>query len=124
MGTVLEIFGWMSLFLAAVLGPVVAYIMVEAYYYQMRLGPGLERDHGFKEGAAYLFFQGRFGEGHHSAVAIQEVTDGGVFAQAGFRAGDVLPDVTHTGLFKHLHRHRGQQAELAVVEGGKRASIW
>lgn len=91
-----------------------AYIAAEAYYYQGRLGPALERDLGFREGAAYL----RIGRRLYSAVAIKEVTAGGVFARAGFRAGDVLPDVSHTDLFKLLHRHRGRAAELAVVGSG------
>jgi hypothetical protein len=91
------------------------YICVEAYHYQCCLGPALERDLGFREGAVYL----QVGRSVHSAVAIEEVTEGGTFETAGLRAGDVLPDRSHTDLFKLLHRHRGRVAELAVVDGGE-----
>jgi hypothetical protein len=90
------------------------YTSVEAYYYQVRLRPALERDMGFREGTATLWV----GRSYHSAVAIESVANGGVFARAGFRAGDVLPDVSHTDLFKLLHRCRGRAAELTVVDGG------
>jgi hypothetical protein len=110
--TLVQIVG--ALFLLLVL--LVAYVAVEAFYYQVCLGPALERDLGFHEGSAYLFFVGRL---PHSAVAIQKVVEGGVFARAGFRVGDVLPAMSHTALFKRLHRHRGRVAELTVVDGGE-----
>lgn len=94
---------------------VVAYIAIDSYYYQVRLGPSLKRDLGFCEGAAYL----QVNRSLHSAVAITQVDEDGVFSRAGFRAGDVLPDLSHTALFKLLHRHRGRVAELAVVDGGE-----
>jgi hypothetical protein len=93
-----------------------AYIVAEALYYQIILGPGLERDLGFRHGVACLPNHGA--RGYVSAVAIDSVNEGGVFQQVGFRDGDVLPDVSHSTLFKLLHRRRGRMAELAVVDGG------
>ena len=90
------------------------YIIIEAIYYQAHLGPGLERDLGFHQGSVYL----GVGRQLHSAVAITEVTANGVFAQAGFHAGNVLIGVSHTDLFKLLHRNRGKNAELTIVDGG------
>lgn len=101
------------LFLMLVVASV--YITAAAYYYQVYLGPALERDLGFRHGSTYL----RVGRRLHSAVAVEAVSDGGVFARAGFRAGEVLPGVSHTDLFKLLHRHRGRVAELTVVDGGE-----
>jgi hypothetical protein len=93
-----------------------AYIVGEALYYQVHLAPALERDLGFRHGTACLPDGGV--RGYVAAVAIDSVADGGVFQQAGFRGGDVLPNVSYSYLFKTLHRHRGQTAELAVVDGG------
>lgn len=95
---------------------VVAYIIGEALYYQVLVAPGLERDLGFRHGTACM----RDGNmrGYVSAVAIDTVAEGGVFQQAGFQAGDVLPDVSHSSLFQSLHRHRGRTVELAAVDGG------
>jgi hypothetical protein len=100
------------MFLAVIVWAV--YIAAQATYYQSFLGPGLERDLGFQEGSAYL----AVGKKTHSAVAIVSVTAGGIFEKEGFRAGDVVPALSHTDLFKLLHRHRGQGVELAVVDGG------
>jgi hypothetical protein len=104
--------GWLFLLLVIVVS---AYVVVEACSYQGYLGPALERDLGFRRGSAYL----RVGRGLHDAVAITSVSDGGVFATAGFRSGDVLPNVSATGLYKLLHRHRGRMAVLSVVDGGE-----
>jgi hypothetical protein len=111
MEIMLQVGGW----LFCLLGAVAIYIIAQAYYYQGRVGPTLERELGFQHGAAYL----RNGGQTQSAVAIVAVADNGVFAQAGFRAGDVLPGISFTELFKLLHRHRGRVTELAVVDGGE-----
>jgi hypothetical protein len=94
----------------------VAYIVWEALYYQVLLAPALERDLGFRRGTACLPDDNM--RGYVSAVAIDSVAEGGVFQRAGFRGGDVLPDVSYSSLFKSLHRHRGRTAELAAVDGG------
>lgn len=93
-----------------------AWVIVDALIYQGLLRPGLERDLGFQEGTALLPDRGL--RSYISAVAVDSVSEDGRFARAGVRAGDVLPDESHTSLFKKLHRHRGRMVELAVVDGG------
>ncbi len=93
-----------------------AWIVFEAVVYQRVIRPGLERDLGFKEGTAILPSDGR--RGYISAVAIVDLAQGGNLAKAGVSVGDVLPDESHTGLLKKLHRHRGRAVGLSVVEGG------
>jgi hypothetical protein len=90
------------------------YIVVEAYYYQARLGPGLERDLGFKHGTRYI----RCGRTLCRLLAIQALTPGGPFAQAGFRVGDIIIGPSISGFFRILHRGRGSEARLTVVDGG------
>ncbi len=113
MGSLLEVlpFGLLAVF--AALGCLSAYVVAAGFYYQGALGPALERDLGFTDAAAYLSVGRRL----HSAVALAAVAPGGVFDRAGFRAGDVLPGVSHTDLFRLLHRSRGRAAELSVVDG-------
>ena len=107
----IQIIGWVGILFFALS----AYIVAEACYYQVWLGRALERDLGFRDGSAYV----RVGRRLNSAVALGSVAEGGVLAQAGFRAGDVVPDLSHSGLFRLLHRHRGREVELAVVDGGE-----
>jgi len=90
------------------------YIVLAACYYQAYLARSLERGLGFRHGKQYL----PSGRLHECAVALKWVAKDGVFAQAGFREGDVLPDVGSNELFRKLHRHRGQMAELEVADGG------
>lgn len=106
-----------NLFVLIVAAAVVlsAWIVVEAAIYQGIYQPNLERDLGFSEGTAILPDSSL--RGYISAVEVSTVNDG-AFARAGFRAGDVLPDESHTSLFKKLHRHRGRTVELTVVDGG------
>ena len=92
-----------------------AWNIVEAAIYQGIYKPTLERDLGFSEGTAILPGIGLLG--YISAVEVSTVS-GGAFARAGFRAGDVLPEESHTSLFKKLHRHRGKTVVLTVVDGG------
>jgi hypothetical protein len=99
---------------AAAVAILSAYIVAVGTYYQVFLGPTLERQLGFTDGSAYLSVGRR-----HSAVALAAVAPGGVFDQAGFRSGDVLPGSSHTDLFRLLHRSRGRVAALAVVDGGQ-----
>ncbi len=91
------------------------YIIAIGIYYQAILGPFLERELGFVEGAAYI----QVGQRLHSAVALCSIVPGGVFDRAGFRAGDVLPGLSHTDLFRLLNRNRGRIAQLTVVDGGQ-----
>ena len=114
MDSALIVAAWAFVAVASVVALLAANVFAAAAYYQGLLKPGLERDLGFTEGAAYLWVAGRT----HSAVAVESVTPGGVFDSAGLRAGDVVPGLSHTDLFRYLHRHRGRVAELAVVAGG------
>jgi hypothetical protein len=113
-GSLLEVLSFGCPAVVAAVVCLSAYIVAAGFYYQSVLGPALERDLGFTGGAAYLSVGRRL----HSAVALTVVAPGGVFDRAGFRAGDVLPGVSHTDLFRLLHRHRGQVAELSVMGGG------
>jgi hypothetical protein len=83
---------------------------VQASYYQEFLGRELEKDMGFRHGADCLPSGNPFG--YTKAVSLISVAKGGVFAKAGFRAGDVLPEESLSGLFKRLHRCRGRITEL------------
>lgn len=116
MGTVMMVVLAIFAAFGAISFAFVACIVGEALYYQLLLAPALERDLGFKHGTTCMSGDGM--RGYISAVAIDSVSDGGVFQHAGFRSGDVLPDVSNTSLFKMLHRSRGRIAELAVVDGG------
>jgi hypothetical protein len=117
MGTALEIVVGTLAGFGAISLALVAYIVAEALYYQVFLAPTLERDLGFRHGTACV--PDPLGTRVYiSAPAIRSVVYGGVFDRAGIRAGDVLPDLSNTGLFKRLHRHRGRTTELAVVDGG------
>lgn len=102
---------------AAAFGIWCAWIVAESLYYQGLLGPALQRALGFREGKVIRPNGGL--TGYESAVAILGVDEGGTFARAGFRAGDVLPEESHTSLFRALHRHRGGVARFRVVDGGE-----
>ena len=92
------------------------WVTAEALIYQILLRPGIERDLGFRGDTAILPNRGL--RGYVSAVAVRSVVDDRPFGRAGIRSGDVLPDESHTSLFKKLHHSRGQVLELAIVDGG------
>jgi hypothetical protein len=104
-------------FLVAGVAILAAWIVVDVLIYQCALRPGLERDLGFRDGTAILPSEGL--RGYISAVAVSAVTEDGPFASAGVRSGDVLPDESHTSLFRKLHRYRGKTVELAIVDAGE-----
>jgi len=97
----------------------VAHVVVEAYYYQARLGPPWSATWASAPAAptsasAAAALGGRRRSGRR----------GGVFAQAGLRAGDVLPGVSRTDLFKLLHRHAGGRRSWRswTAERGRRST--
>lgn len=90
------------------------YISVEAWYYQLRLGEGLRRDLGFEHASPHI----RCGRRWVEVVTIASLVPDGVFAQAGFRAGDIIKGPSISGLYKLLHRSRGGEARLTIIEGG------
>ncbi len=91
-------------------------LLVSSYYYCFLKGKPLNTDLGFRDGTACLNHPSF--RGYVDAVCILSIEEGGVFEQAGFRVGDVLPDVSVIGLYRLLHSRRGQVAELSVVDGG------
>ena len=92
-----------------------ARIIIEAYYYQGHRAKRLERDLGFEHGSAYPRCNGRI---HLGVLTIRRLEPGGIFERAGFREGDILPWLTITELFKLLHRNRGREVEVHVIDGG------
>jgi len=91
------------------------YIIAIGIYYQAILGPFLERELGFVEGAAYI----KVGQRLHSAVALCSIVPGGVFDRAGFQVGDVLPGLSHIDLFRLLNRSRRRIVQLTVADGSQ-----
>lgn len=90
------------------------YTIVTSYYYQCLLGRHLEDELGFKDGTAYV----PVGRRMHSAVCLNDVAPDGIFHNAGLRTGDVVPQLSHTDLFRYLHRNRGKSVDLVVIDGG------
>lgn len=90
------------------------YVTLEACYYQLWLGDRLRRELGFAHGSAYV----RCGRTWEGVVTIASLAPGGVFAQAGFREGDILKGLSFSGLYKILHRCRGSEIRLTVIEDG------
>jgi hypothetical protein len=86
------------LIIMSALAPAAAgWLIIEAYYYQTRRRPSLERDLGFQYGTS------------RGKIVIASVTAGGPFSQAGFSVGDVIVDeVTITGFLRNLERARGR----------------
>lgn len=109
-----ELIGFGLLFILLAGACFFIYVAATGYYYQILRGQQLKEDLGFEDGAAYL----RVGRRTHSALCLEEVTPDGVFHKAGLRSGNVLPRVSHTDLFRYLHRNRGKKIELVIVDGG------
>jgi len=78
----------------------------------------LERDLGFRVGTPYYNINGKGTE----VMDVQSVQPSGVFAKAGFRAGDVFLDFRSNNSINELYRHlaasRGKTITLCVVPGG------
>jgi hypothetical protein len=90
------------------------YVVAEAYYYQGRLAEDLRRDLGFAHRTPYV----RCGRWTHDVLTVTSLDPCGAFARAGFRDGDVIVGPSISGLYKLLHRRRGSEVRLQVVEGG------
>ena len=89
------------------------YVSSEAEEYQVRLGKPLESELGFAHGSPYI----RNGESRLEVFTLHPVP-GGALATAGVRNGDIPLDFGITGLYKHLHRNRGSEVTIRVVDGG------
>jgi hypothetical protein len=97
-------------------GTGVVYVVGAAFYWQMFIGMPLEQDLGFQHGSPYVQEGGS--SGYTEVLAIEAVVPGGVFDRAGFRNGDVVRGMSSNELFQSLHRGRGQQVTIRVVDGG------
>jgi hypothetical protein len=87
-----------------------------AWYWQKTVGEPLERELGFQHGTPYVQEDGS--QWPQEVLTVESVVPGGVFDQAGFRQGDVVRGLSINGLFQVLHRARGQQVTIRVVDGG------
>ena len=82
---------------------------------QIRLGPDLQQELGFRLGSPYIFVNGRGVE----VMGLNAVQPGGAFAQAGFRTGDIFIERRSIGeLYSLLEASRGKRVTLCVVPGG------
>jgi hypothetical protein len=100
--------------LALLFGGWVAWVMFEAFYYQGAVGVSLNRELGFTHGSPYV----RCGGEVREVFTIESVTPGGVFDRAGFRKGDIVRGLSFTEFYKLLHRNRGRDVTIEVVDGG------
>jgi hypothetical protein len=91
-------------------------VVSQAIYYHGVVRRSLEEELGFCHGSVSFPSSGLLG--YTKAVAVVSVVTGGTFEKAGFRSGDILPEVSFVGLFKLLHRRRGKLAKLTVVDCG------
>jgi hypothetical protein len=112
--SVTAIFVWLLLALAGGFSLVTVTL---AYYCEWVIRPRMERGLGFRRGSACRSAPNF--AGYSKAMAVVSIVDGGEFQRAGFRAGDVLPDVSYIGFFMRLWRRRGHAVEFAVVDGGE-----
>jgi len=93
---------------------VAVFITVQTCYYQLHVGSTLAADLGFTHGSPYV----RCGDGEREVFTIHSVQPGGVFAQAGFTNGDIVVGMSITQLYRTLHRRRGGEVTVSVVDGG------
>lgn len=109
-----RVFNWFGiLFLAAFVGLLV-YVPTEAWYYQEHLGRDLERDLGFRHGSPYI----SCGDEHCEVFTIEALNPTGVLWRAGFRDGDIVKGHHISGFYRLLHRNRGSEVTVKVIEGG------
>jgi S1-C subfamily serine protease len=94
----------------------VVYIICAACYWQMSVGVPLEREMGFRHGTPYVQEAGS--SWPQEVLTVESVIPGGAFDRAGFKSGDVVRGLSINGLFQALHRGRGQQITIRVVDGG------
>lgn len=93
---------------------VVVFITVQEWYYQLDIGGSLDADMGFTHGSPYV----QCGTTRREVFTIHSVQPGGVFAQAGFTNGDIVVGMSITQLYRTLHRGRGGEVTVSVVDGG------
>src|SRR6266404_3824286 len=101
-----------ALLIAEIVGSFVL-VAHDADLYQERLGQPLERELGFRHGSPYI----HFGSTSREVFTLHPTPDG-VLARAGVRDGDIPIDFGITGFYKHLHRSRGSQVTVRLMDGG------
>ena len=78
----------------------------------------LQRDLGFRHGTPYYNINGKGTE----VMDVAFVQPGGVFAKAGFKAGDIFIDLRSRNsineLYRLLEKSRGKSITFRVVPGG------
>ncbi len=92
----------------------VAVICARHLFYQDFIGAGLNSELGFTHGSPYV----RCGDREQEVFTIESVAPGGAFDRAGFCDGDIVVGTDITGLYRELHRNRGREVTVSVVEGG------
>jgi hypothetical protein len=92
------------------------YVMCAAWYWQTAVGAPLERDLGFWHGTPYIRETGA--SEARVVLTVESIVPGSVFDQAGFKSGDIVRGLSINGLFQELHRGRGRQVTIRVVDGG------
>jgi hypothetical protein len=109
----LKVAGSTFALLIAVLIGVVCFVAYQAEYYQIHLGRPLDRDLGFEHGSPYVFF----GESSREVFTLHPIP-GGILATAGVRDSDIPIDFSITAFYNYLHRNRGSQVTVRVMDGG------
>ena len=89
-------------------------ILIQAWYYQIHIGRLLDADLCFSHGSPYV----RCGGSEREVFTIDSVQLGGVLDRAGFQSGDIVVGMSITGLYRTLHRGRGGEVTVPVVDGG------
>jgi hypothetical protein len=102
--------------LAVLIPAWIVYVASAAWYWQVTVGKPLERELGFQHGTPYVQEAGS--SWPREVLTVESIENGGVFDRAGFRVGDVVRELSSTDLFRLLHRSRGQQVTIRVVDGG------
>ncbi len=92
------------------------YLLCSLWYWQTTIGKPIEREFGFRIGTPVIQEEGRYWP--REVVSIESLRWNGVFGQAGFRKGDIICGLSAKDLFKVLHRGRGEEVTLQVVNGG------
>jgi hypothetical protein len=92
------------------------YAICASWYWQIRIGERMERELEFRIGTPVIQEDGTTWP--REVVSIESLRRDGVLGQAGLREGDIICGLSVGDVFKMLHRGRGGQVTLQVVNGG------
>ena len=90
------------------------FIIQQANYYQGELAPILNRDLGFNHDSPYVSVV----DNRYEEVFRLDPWAGKIFAKAGVKERDIGRDYSITGLYRALHKHRGEEFTFRVTDGG------